>query len=50
MTWVGKKEKINIDQAERLKGLIQRERKEIKEGGGEKEVKIKLLRQRNCTA
>ena len=43
--WGG--EKINIDEAERLKGLIQRERKENKEGGREKEKKRKLSRQRN---
>ena len=37
------KEKINIDQAERLSGLMQREREEDKEGGGE-EKKMKLQR------
>ena len=40
--WGG--EKINIDEAERLKGLIQRERNENK-GGRENETKIKLPRQ-----
>ena len=33
MTEWGKKKKINIDQAETLKGLIQREMKVNKEGG-----------------
>ena len=35
-TGAGKKKKININQAERLKDLIQRKSKENKEGGGEK--------------
>ena len=44
------KEKINIDQEARLFGLIHRERKEKKEGGGGKETKIKLPIERNYIA
>ena len=44
----GKKEKkIKIDQVEKLYGLMQRDSKDNKEGGREKEKKRKLTRQRN---
>ena len=44
----GKKEKINIDLAERLNGLIQRERKITKEARGKRNEE--KVTQRNYTA